>query len=428
MNHQVTSSSDFRIRPLQTSTEIEGFFRLNAQVFRPDEDTDLVTGQRRRFIMEDPDFSPSQLRGAFLGKTYLGGYALLERWLCLGSARLHTGCISGVVTHPDYRHQGIATALMQDAISYAQSQQYALLFLHGLPNFYYQFGYTDVLEDIPWHYIAREQIPGQSSETEAYTIHFANISDAPALLALYQHHFSDYLGSFAPTRTLQRQEHLLRNWIEVTETKPLVAFSPEHELHGYLMLSRRRNRLYAYEVAAATWPATLGLLRYHSHLLDAETDPPRELWWPLPPTDSTFYLLADHLPVRSELISYPNSGWMARPAHLPTLLQSLLPLWQKYMLQRPVTLNWSGTLILSIDDYSCFLEIESAGIRFVDRASSTPQQVVLSRQAFTQLIFGFRPISWVISQPGQQIPVELTPLLNVLFPHGQGWVAGSDFF
>jgi hypothetical protein len=119
---------------------------------------------------------------------------------------------------------------------------------------------------------------------------------------------------------------------------------------------------------------------------------------------------------------------MARPAHLPTLLQSLLPLWQKYWLQRPVTLNWSGTLILSIDDYSCFLEIASAGIRFVDRASSTPQQVVLSRQVFTQLIFGFRPISWVFSQPGQQIPGELTPLLNVLFPHGQGWVAGSDFF
>src|SRR5258707_203859 len=236
MNHQVTASSDFKIRPLQTSTEIEGFFRLNAQVFRPDEDTDLVTGQRRRFIMEDPDFRPSQLRGAFLGKTYLGGYALLERWLCLGPARLHTGCIGGVVTHPDYRHQGIATALMQDAISYAQSQQYALLFLHGLPNFYYQFGYTDVLEDIPWHYIDRELIPEQSSE--AYSIRSATGEDAPAILTLYQRHFNDYPGSFAPTRTIQRQEHLLRNWFGGDETKALLGLNPKPELHGYLMLSR----------------------------------------------------------------------------------------------------------------------------------------------------------------------------------------------
>jgi GNAT superfamily N-acetyltransferase len=95
------------------------------------------------------------LREAFLGEIYVGGYILLERWLCVGSARLRTGCISGVVTHPDYRHQGIATALMLDAINYAHSQQYAFLFLQSLPNFYYQFSYIDVLEDMPKHYFDR---------------------------------------------------------------------------------------------------------------------------------------------------------------------------------------------------------------------------------------------------------------------------------
>jgi predicted N-acetyltransferase YhbS len=161
----VTTSPHFRIRSPQTSAEIETFFRLNAQVFRPDEDTALVAAQRLRFITEEPDFRSSNLRGAFLGDNYVGGYILIERWLCLGSARLLTGCISGVVTHPDYRHQGIARALMLDAINYTQSRHHALLFLHGLSNFYHQFGYIDVLEDMPKHYIDRKYIPEQPVET-----------------------------------------------------------------------------------------------------------------------------------------------------------------------------------------------------------------------------------------------------------------------
>src|SRR5260370_23372782 len=191
------------------------------------------------------------------------------------------------------------------------------------------------------------------------------------------------------------------------------------------MLSRRQNRVFAYEVVAETWRATLALLQFPSPLLDEEAEPPGELWWALPPTDSTFSLLADHLPVRSELISYPNRGWMARPAHLPTLLQSLLPLWQEYWRQRPYTLNWSGTLVLSIDDYTCLLEIEPANLRFVDKASSSPQHVILNQQLFTQLIFGFRPISCIITQPAQHIPAELVSLLDVLFPSKHTCVSGS---
>src|SRR5579884_3359334 len=163
MKNQVTSSPDFQVRPLETPAEIEGFFRLNAAVFRPDEDHDLVATQRRRFLIEDPDFRLYQLRGAFLGEKYLGGYALLERTMCLGPARLRTGCINGVVTHPEYRHQGIATSLMLDAIDYAQSQQYALLFLHGTPHFYHQFGYIDVLEDTPRHFFFRRLFQEPSS-------------------------------------------------------------------------------------------------------------------------------------------------------------------------------------------------------------------------------------------------------------------------
>ncbi len=426
MKNKLSASTDFQVRSLESPAELDEFFRLSAGVFRPDEDTDLVAAQRKRFFTLDPDFHHYQLRGAFLGETCVGGYALLERTMCLGPARLRTGCVNGVVTHPDYRHQGIAAALMQDAIQIAESQQHALLFLHGLSHFYQQFGYIDVLEDTPRHYLSRKQL--QEPAAGAFTVRAAALADAPALLACYQRHYSSYLGGFAATRTLQRQEHLLSNWFEVTNIKPLVALSPEQELQGYLMLSRRRQRLYAYEVAADTWPATLALHNAHVRLLEAEADPPQELWWPIPPADQTFYFLAEHVTVRSELFSFPNGGWMARPAHLPTLLQSLHPLWQEYWRGRSRLVDWAGILELTIDAYTSFLEITPTGIHAIGKPSSSPQRVTFSSQVFSQLIFGFRPVSWAVLQAGQQFPAEIMPVLNVLFPLSHAWVAGSDFF
>jgi hypothetical protein len=170
----------------------------------------------------------------------------------------------------------------------------------------------------------------------------------------------------------------------------------------------------------------LALLRYHSQLLDTEVDPPQELWWPLPPTDLTYYYSADRFPVRSEMFSYPDRGWMARITHLPTLLRSLLPLWRDRIQQS--TLGWSGMLALGIDDQTSFLEIGAMGIHLTKHVSTSTHSVKLSQQIFTQLIFGFRPISWAIIQPGQQIPNELILLLDILFPLSQAWIAGSDFF
>lgn len=51
-----------------------------------------------------------------------------------------------------------------------------------------------------------------------------------------------------------------------------------------------------------------------------------------------------------------------------------------------------------------------------------------SQQVFTQLVFGFRPVTWAAIQAGQRVPDELVAILDVLFPHKQSWIAGSDYF
>lgn len=77
------ASPDFVIRSPETAEEIEHYFRLNAESFRPDEDTVLVASRRRRFIEHDPDFQLRHLRNAFYGKIHVGSYRMHERWLCI---------------------------------------------------------------------------------------------------------------------------------------------------------------------------------------------------------------------------------------------------------------------------------------------------------------------------------------------------------
>ncbi len=180
------------------------------------------------------------------------------------------------------------------------------------------------------------------------------------------------------------------------------------------------------EVAANTWSAILALLRYQHDTYAGEFASQAEVYWPLPLTDITYYLLADHLPLCSEIETDPDSGWMARIVSFPDLVKSLLPLWQDRWQKRH--LDWTGSFVLVNDEERCMLEFSPATIRQVNRPSGGEQEVSFSQQVFTQLVFGFRPVTWAAIQAGQHMPGELIPILDVLFPHKQSWIAGSDYF
>ena len=422
MGSAITSSPDFVIRSLTTAPEIEAFYRLNAQVFRPDHDTVLIAKRRRRFITEAPDFHPEQLRGAFLGATYLGGYRIPAFTMHMGPARLSISGIGAVVTNPAYRQQGIAGALMRDAIAYATQRQDALLLLDGIPNFYAQFGYINVLDRMR-HAIAFEEI--HAHPLSPYKVRPATLNDVPALLTLHQRHYGSYPGSF--DRTLQWQEHLWHHRFIFAEEPPVMVFAPDDEPRGYLIPFQGRTPAYhVLEVVTEDWPAALALLQYHAHLVEKTPDPPKEVLWPLPPNSSTLYLLADNIAVRSETHRILNVGWMACPAHIPTLLHALVPLWQERMQRHVVA--WPGILALEVSDLTCYLEVRSSTLSMRESPCAPTNTVRLTSSVFLQLLFGYRPLTWAIQQPAQRIPSSLLPLLAILFPQEPAWIAGSNSY
>jgi hypothetical protein len=194
------------------------------------------------------------------------------------------------------------------------------------------------------------------------------------------------------------------------------------------MLAHHWERVEISEAAARTWPAALALLHHHNNLLEQEPEPTAKLSWPVQMNTPLYYLLADHLRLGTTAFSVPRGGWMARPIHLDRLLGTYQPLLQARW--QAGHIPWAGTFTWQIADDYWQVELAASGVVSLAPASASAAQpwARLSLQAFTQLLFGFRPISYLASQPENTIAPELLPAFQALFPTRPSWIARSDFF
>jgi predicted N-acetyltransferase YhbS len=420
------------VRPVTTSDELMFQLQLADQAFsaEPSENGAQRWGQ---FITTSPEYRPEEVRGAFRAGEQVGGYIIYERKLRMGAAQLTTGCISAVVTHPHYRHLGVARAMMQDAINYAQTHKHALLLLDGIPKFYYRFGYTDVF-DLSIQDINRAAILAQRSST--YSVRPATVDDAQAILALYERQYSPYSGSF--TRSLERQAHLLR--YRTAQNPPFLALNAAGQPQGYLTLSRGEEHPQALEMAADDWSAAIALLQHHARLVQGP-GAPTTLRYRLPPTapvlqwmidtlevpDTTLWQHpADEWGILNQTFHHRYTGWMARLSNLPTLMQELLPEWQARW--RRALAHWSGDISLLIDDETCTLHIDGRELQLRDRPVPPLSIVRLTAQAFMQLVFGYRSINQLVEQETQPLAPDLRSALDILFPIDHAWIPSSDMF
>ena len=432
MQQKLTASPDFMVRPMTNLDERRVYRRLAHVTFNHSTDIEAATERRMAFAEQQAAFRPELTRGAFLNNTFLGGYHIAERKLCIGpncASQLLTGCIGGVVTQIEHRQQGVAFAMLHDAVTFAQKNKYALLLLDGIPNFYHRFGFIDVIEGAE-HRVTRQHIDAQPASS--YTVRDVTLDDAKALLDLYKRHYSTYTGGFERDETFEK--HFIRYRANTT---PVIVLDEHNIPYGYMMLFQRPGSNDALEVAADNWPALLALLRHHLNINVQINSEYSEVSWPLPLDSPTFYLLSDHLPIKTHMAHFPDTGWMARIGDALTLVEAMVPAWKTRWLHRPHALEWSGTLALSIDDASYaglshfLLGIDATGVYLLDQMTSTTHAahtIRVSQQVFMQLVFGHRPVSWAARQRNQSIPDNIQPVLDALFPVGNAWIAGTDAF
>lgn len=243
------NSSPFLVRALASPEEYTQFFLLADAIFTGEPAPENAARWQER-TLADPDLRPEHARAAFQGDQLVGGFLLSERQMRMGATSIPTVCVSAVFAHPAHRKQGIATALMRDAIPFASAHQSALLLLDGIPKFYYRYGYADVF-DLSSHLIDRSAILAQ--EKSARTVRVATPDDAEDIFALYDHQYGSYTGSFA--RTLDQQRYQLQ--YHASRKHMVVSCNPDGETEGYLLLPSVSHPDVALECAAKNWPALL---------------------------------------------------------------------------------------------------------------------------------------------------------------------------
>jgi GNAT superfamily N-acetyltransferase len=417
------------IRPPETDAELDAFFHVASAQFVRDTPPAIAAADFRRFVEQAPDADPSRIRGAFRGDTYLGGYLIEERWLRIGAARVRTGCIGVVVTRPEFRRQGVATALMRDAETFARDRGCALLMLNGLADFYEPFGYVDVF-DATEHRVARDQALGLADSP--YRVRPATESDAPAVLDLFERHHGGRPGSFA--RSIEHQAFQMRFAASLDTgsyrtregrpyESPIVAVADDGRVRGYLFSPWGPLRAFGNEVAADDWPATRALLLHDARRLGDLPEPPVDVRWPLPPDGLVAMLLADHLTVRAESLHRPRANWMVSPIDLPRLLRDLMPTWAA-RIRRCASFPGSG-LALAVDK-TWIVEFDSRAIRLVGDSAASLPTLRLTSKVLLPLLFGFRNTTWAAAQPGVDLPTALLPAVEALFPSFQPWIAPTD--
>ncbi|KAF9178076.1 hypothetical protein BGZ51_008115 [Haplosporangium sp. Z 767] len=105
-----------------------------------------------------------------------------------GSVRLQYGVPEVIATHPDYRNRGLVRRLLAELIHPASEERGDLIqFIHGIPHFYLQFGYTYALRtgERRTKMPSLDMVPKiASGETELFVLREVTLDDIPYLVRM----------------------------------------------------------------------------------------------------------------------------------------------------------------------------------------------------------------------------------------------------
>lgn len=334
-----------------------------------------------------PNFSYNLCRVGVINNEVISQVLIEKDTLFYGKTKLKVAMIGKVATHPQYRHMGYASALMQDTLTTIAEQGAHLALLNDLGSYYHQYGFSTVLPDTVLEIDSETamQMP------RPLRIRTATLDDLPEIAKLYQRHWG---GRVTFGRSMHWWEWKFKSSIDPI----LVAVTGADNVKGYLWRETMGNQL---EIVCDTLPATMSLMSFLGKRMNNIDEPLIQLI--IPPDDTILTFVRQMMTVNIRAVYRYNSGWMARIIDSTSLLTALLPEITSHA--RTVIPNFNSRALYLTSD----VDAVTLGLR-----THPESGLHLSHRDFIQVMFGsLRP---KMLARRDQLPDEMVQLLEVLFP------------
>lgn len=337
-----------------------------------------------------------------VSRVALDGGRLIHHWgvwgylMRLEATQLKVAGIGAVVTHPDYRKQGVMHEAAQSSFDAMLRDGYDLSILRG--RHYVKMGYARA-----WNYVTYrmkpDELPALELRSPYRPLGAEQVGDMDAL---YNQTHADFTGAAVrPTYRKRSSEDIgAQAW-----------FDADGNLTGYVRA-----------VPSEEDPKVL-------QCLEAAGDPQQALAVLADLLKSGAYesLACFTLPHQHPLLQilrrgacivedryFDVSGWRVRLVNLRGALQKLIPLFERRLTQSRFAI-WQGSLLLDAGGQRAVLQIEKGRVALADAGSSP--NALRGGAELARLLIGSDEPDEIIRQAGMTCTGLANSLAEVLFPN-----------
>jgi predicted acetyltransferase len=337
----------------------------------------------------------------------------------IGSVSVKMGGIAGVWTHPDHRKKGYASQAMWDGIALMEKEGCDMSILFGIADFYHRYGFAVAFaeQSMTLSTQALQKLSGP------YRGRTAKPTDLLAIRRLYRRYNAGRSGmDVRPTDWMPRW-YMPRLGEGTTRRagQVVVVCDGQDRVRGYAVYDAQAERMVVAEVCGTDHKALMsigGVLARRA--LRAKVEHIRFCL----PVDDPFVHLC--VPLGCEVrAGYPfNSGAMGRIVRLNSLIKKMIPVFEERVKKSQLT--WRGVLGIETDIGRVGLRIGPSGVAISSPSAHT--RIKVNQMVLTQMVMGYRGVFDVVHDRGVDIPKQILPVVDVLFPRGNPYMWWTDRF